>query len=430
MNDRTIRNLGRRAILQASAQGLCGLLVARSFASRLALAGASLPPVVARPAAAAKACIVLYLNGGPSHIDTFDPKPGAPTGGPFKAIATRARGLRLSQHLPQLAEQADKIAVVRGLASKEGNHQRAQYMLHTGYAPNPTVVHPALGAWTSKLLGDPNADLPSFISISGPSAQAGILGVEHGPFVVPRAGAIPENAGLALGVSDTRFARRVAGLDVIERQLDRETSDPLVAGRRAVYAKAIRLMRSPHLRAFDLSEEPAATRAAYGDSDFGRGCLTARRMIESGVNFVEVVLDGWDTHQNNFARVKDLSAQLDPALASLLRDLAQRGLLASTLVFCTGDFGRTPKINGNEGRDHFPGASFAVLAGGGIRGGIVHGETDADGANVVRDPTVVPDLFATVVKQLGIDLDTEAFSAAGRPVKVTDHGIPVAALVA
>jgi uncharacterized protein (DUF1501 family) len=196
-----------------------------------------------------------------------------------------------------------------------------------------------------------------------------------------------------------------------------------------VYAKAMRLMRSPHLATFDLSQEPASMKAAYGDSDFGRGCLTARRMIESGVKLVEVVLDGWDTHQNNFERVKDLSSQLDPAMATLLHDLQQRNLLGSTLVVCVGDFGRTPKINANEGRDHFPGASFAVLAGGGIRGGIVHGETDAEGSKVVRDAMTVPDLFATIVTQLGIGLDTEAVSAAGRPIKVTDHGMPVPGLV-
>ena len=427
MPDRPPPSIGRRLALNAGAQGLLGLLVARAFASRPAFADSAAPRP--RPAGPAKACIVLYLNGGPSHLDTFDPKPGAPTGGPFKAIRTRAPAIRLSQHLPQLAAQADKIALVRGLVSKEGNHQRAQYLLHTGYAPNPTVVHPALGSWTSKVLGDPNADLPAFISLGGPSAQAGLLGVEHGPFVVERPGTIPENSGLAVGVSEARFGRRIAGLDVIEHAAERETSDALIAGRHAIYAKAMRLMHSPHLSAFDLAHEPAAMKAAYGDSDFGRGCLTARRMIESGVKFVEVVLDGWDTHQNNFERVKSLSAELDPAMATLLHDLEQRHLLASTIVVSVGDFGRTPKINVNEGRDHYPGASFAVLAGGGIRGGVVHGETDAEGGKVVRDATSVPNLFATLATQLGIALDTEAYSPGGRPIKVTDHGMPVADLV-
>jgi uncharacterized protein (DUF1501 family) len=420
-------SLGRRGLLHGSAQGLFGLLVSRWVGSGSALADTATAPV--SPGAQAKACIVLYMNGGPSHVDTFDPKPGTKTGGPFKAIATRSPGLRLSQHLPHIAEQADKIAVVRGLTSREGNHQRAQYLLHTGYSPNPTVVHPALGAWVSKRLGDPAADLPPFISLGGPSAQAGILGVENGPFVVERAGGVPDNVGRARGISEARFARRAAGLDVIEHQFESESSDPMIAGRRAVYAKAMRLMQSPRVSAFDLSSEPLAIKAAYGDSDFGRGCLTARRLVESGVKFVEVVLDGWDTHQNNFERVKDLSAQLDPAMGTLVRDLAQRHLLASTLVVCVGDFGRTPTINGNEGRDHFPQASFAVLAGGGIRGGIVHGATDAAGAAVVRDPMTVPNLFATLATLLGIGLDVEAVAASGRPIKVTDHGAPVAELI-
>jgi uncharacterized protein (DUF1501 family) len=420
--------IGRRTLLSTGAQGLFALLVSRWLGDGVALADTA--PVVAAPTATAKACVVIYLNGGPSQLDTFDPKPGAPTGGPFKAIATRARGVRISQHLPNIAEQADKIAIVRGLSSKEGNHQRAQYLLHTGYSPNPTVVHPALGAWVSKRLGDPASDLPPFVSIGGPSAQAGILGVENGPFVVQRGGGIPDDVAFAAGVSEARFGRRVAGLDVLERHFAAETAEPMVAGRRAVYAKATRLIHSPRISAFDLASEPSLLKAAYGDNDFGRGCLTARRLVEAGVKFVEVVLDGWDTHQNNFERVKDLSAQLDPGMGTLLRDLADRHLLDSTLVVCVGDFGRTPKINGNEGRDHFPQAAFAVLAGGGVKGGVVRGETSPDGSQVVRDPTPVPNLFATVATLLGMGLDTEATAPSGRPIKVTDRGAVVPELIA
>jgi len=423
-------SIGRRTLLHTGAQGLVGLLVSRWLASPSALADSSSSAAPAPLPGRATACIVLYLNGGPSQLDTFDPKPGAPTGGSFKSIATRSPHLRLSQHLPHIAEQADKIAVVRGLTSKEGNHQRAQYLLHTGYSPNPTVVHPALGAWVSKRLGDPAADLPSFVSLGGPSAAAGILGVEHGPFVVQRGGGVPENVSFATGVSEARFARRTAGLDMLERHFDAETSDPMIAGRRAVYAKAMRLIHSPRVSAFDLATDPLALKSAYGDSDFGRGCLTARRLVEAGVKFVEVVLDGWDTHQNNFERVKDLSAQLDPAMGTLIHDLAQRQLLTSTLVVCVGDFGRTPRINANEGRDHYPQSGFAVLAGGGVRGGVVHGETDAEGAKVVRDPMPVPNLFATLATLLGMGLDVEAYAPSGRPIKVTDHGVAVPELIA
>jgi uncharacterized protein (DUF1501 family) len=338
-------SLGRRALLTASTQGMLGLLVSRFLQGSRAFADTATTTAPRAAPGKAKACIVVYLNGGPSQLDTFDPKPGAVTGGPFKSIATRAPAIRLSQYLPHIADQADKIAVIRGLTSREGNHQRAQYLLHTGYSPNPTVVHPALGAWVSSRLGDPAADLPAFISLGGPSAAASILGVEHGPFIVQKAAGVPDDVGHARGVSDARFARRTAGLDVIERHFEAETSDPMLTGRRAVYAKAMRLMQSPRLSSFDLSSEPAALMAAYGDSDFGRGCMTARRLVESGVKFVEVVLDGWDTHQDNFGRVKTLSAELDPAMGTLLSDLSQRHMLASTLVVCLGDFGRTPHIN-------------------------------------------------------------------------------------
>ncbi len=415
----------RRMLLRAGMGGLAGLLATRWLGTGEARA-ASDPRA---PPAPAKACIVLWLNGGPSHIDTFDPKPGAPTGGPFKAIKTRAPAIQLSEHLPHLAERADKIALVRGMTSREGNHPRAQYLLHTGYSPNPTVVHPALGAWAGARLGDRDAELPAFVSIGGPSASAGILGVQNGPFVVLKAGAVPQNLGTVEGVGAERFARRRAALDWAEGRFAQQTGDAKVEGRRAVYAKAMRLMASPRVAAFDLSSEPAALQASYGDSDFGRGCLTARRLVDSGVKFVEVVLDGWDTHQNNFARTTDLMKTLDPAFAALLADLGQRKLLGSTLVACLGDFGRTPRINGNDGRDHYPQAWSAVLAGGGIRGGIVHGQTDAEGAKVVNDPTTVPDLFATLATQLGMSPSETVESPSGRPIALTDGGKVVRALV-
>jgi uncharacterized protein (DUF1501 family) len=415
----------RRTFLRAGVGGLAGLLAARWFSSGDAMAAGE-----AAGATSAKACIVLWLNGGPSHLDTFDPKPGAATGGPFKAIKTRSPAIQLCEHLPRLAERADKIAVVRGMTSREGNHQRAQYLLHTGYSPNPTVVHPSFGAWTGFKLGDPNAELPAFVSLGGPSAGAGILGVQNGPFVVLKAGEVPQNLGGAEGVGPERFARRRTALDWMEGRFAQQTGDAKVAGRRAVYSKAMRLMASPRVAAFDLSGEPAALRASYGDSDFGRGCLTARRLVESGVKFVEVVLDGWDTHQNNFTRTTDLMKVLDPAFSTLLQDLQQRRLLGSTLVACLGDFGRTPKINGNDGRDHYPQAWSSVLAGGGIRGGIVHGQTDALGAKVIADATTVPDLFATLATLLGMNLTTTIESPSGRPIALTDGGAPVHALMA
>jgi uncharacterized protein (DUF1501 family) len=419
---------GRRRLLSYGAASFFGLLVAQTLRSREARAAGASPASL--PHAPATACIVLWLNGGPSHLDTFDPKPGTANGGPFKAIKTRAPAIQLSQHLPLLAEQAHNIALVRGMTSKEGSHQRGRYLLHTGYAPNPTVVHPAFGAWVSSKLGDAKSDLPEFVSIAGPSAGGGILGVQNGPFVVMQPGALPQNVSHAPGVGDARFERRKEGLELLEQRFEAETGDVKVDGRRQVYAKAERLMASSRIKAFDLSSEPAASVKAYGDSDFGRGCLTARRLVEAGVRYVEVQLDGWDTHKDNFNRTKTLMGQLDPALSGLLRDLEHRQMLGHTLVVCLGEFGRTPKINGNEGRDHYPAAWSALLAGGGIRGGYVHGQTDQDGSNVVSGSVAVPNLFATAATQLGLNPDATVMSPIGRPIGLTENGMPIKELVA
>jgi uncharacterized protein (DUF1501 family) len=377
----------------------------------------------------AKAMILLWMNGGPSHVDTWDPKPGTPVGGPFKAIKTKNPKLEICEHLPQLAAIGDKLSVVRGMTSKEGNHQRAQYLLHTGYAPNPTVVHPSLGAWTSRKLGAPAGGLPSFVSLGGPSHGAGFFGPQHGPFVVPKAGAIPPNVAYGPGANEERFDRRRALLESMEQHFDDETGDAMVAGRRAVYDKAVGMMKSLDVEAFDVSDEPESVRAAFGDTDFGRACLVASRLVSKGVRFVEVVLDGWDTHQDNFERTKKLMATLDLAMSGLIEDLEVRGLLKQTLVVWMGDFGRTPRINANDGRDHHPAAWSAVLAGGGSRSGIVLGDTGPDGDKVVKDPVSVPNLMATFATLLGMDPGETVLSPTGRPIALTDGGSAVAQLV-
>jgi hypothetical protein len=338
--------------------------------------------------------------------------------------------MTLSEHLPLLANHGDKLALVRSMSSKEGNHARAQYYVHTGYVPNPTVVHPSLGSWTGARGGNANVDLPPFVSIGGPSFGAGFLGVQNGPFVLPKAGGTPVDVALPPPVDRARFDRRLAALDAVERQFASRTGDGKVEGRREVYAKAVRLMQSPRLRAFDVSSETDATRRSYGDTDFGRGCLVARRLVEQGVTFVEVVLDGWDTHQNAFDREQKLMATLDPAFAALLEDLHARGLLGTTLVACMGEFGRTARINPNDGRDHWPQAWSVALAGGGVRGGVVHGATDADGAKVAGSATSVPDLLATMATALGLDPSHTEVSPAGRPISITDGGSPIRELFA
>src|SRR5579872_4819988 len=365
--------VSRRGLMQVGMGGLLSMFFAQWLDPRAAAAAGA-------PAPKAKSCILLWMNGGPSHLETWDPKPGAATGGPTRSIKTRVPGVEISATMPQLADVADRLAIVRGMSSKEGNHQRAQYLMHTGYAPNPTITHPSLGGWVSEELGDPKFDLPNFVSISGPSMSAGFLGVQYGPFVLNQPGQMPQNVAYAANVNDSRFDARQQALIMLDSDFAAQTGDIKVKGRQAVYAKAVRMMRSERLKAFDVTGEPDAIKTAYGDTNFGKGCLIARRLVESGVKFVEVVLDGWDTHQNNFDRVGKQAATFDPAMASLVKDLQQRNLLDSTLIIWMGEFGRTPKINGNDGRDHYPNAWSAVLAGGGVRGGQAYGQTDGDGA--------------------------------------------------
>jgi uncharacterized protein (DUF1501 family) len=372
----------------------------------------------------AKHVILLWMNGGPSHIDTWDPKQGK-VAGPHKAIKTNVPNVMISEHMPKLATKANKLAIVRGMTSKEGNHQRAQYFLRTGYVPTPTVAHPSIGGWVSKRMGEPASGLPSFVSLGGPSIGGGFFGVQHGPFVVQPPGAMPQNIAFAGDVDSERFEARKTLLSDMDESFGQRTGDLKVEGRRALYAKADRLMHANALDAFDVTKESESVRTAFGDTPFGKGCLTAARLVASGVRFVEVTLDGWDTHQNNFDRTKKLMGTLDPAMGSLLDDLEHRNLLDETLVVWMGDFGRTPRINQNDGRDHHPNAWSAVLAGAGIRGGTVHGETDAEGEKVVKDAVVVPNLLATIATVLGLDPSDTAVSPAGRPISLTDHGVPL-----
>jgi Protein of unknown function (DUF1501) len=383
----------------------------------------------------AKHVIVLWMNGGPSHIDSWDPKIGA-TASQHKAIKTRIPGALVCEPLGKLAERADKLAIVRSMTYKEGNHDRAQYLMRTGYSPNPTVVHPSLGAWLSQRY--PSASgLPSNIAVGGASRSAGFLGVSHAPFVIPKGGQLPDNIGLGPDIDKNRFDRRAELLAKLDAAFLRETQDGKVAGRSDVYTRAKALMTTPDLAALDLSGESDATKASFGDTEFGRGCLTAVRLVEAGVRFVEVTLDGWDMHEDIFTRSGKLLSVVDNGMSALLDELGKRSakgyaksILDSTLVIWMGDFGRTPKINAREGRDHFPNASSVVLAGAGIRKGQVYGATDAQGDKIASSPVKVPDLMATVCSLTGLPYGEMVPTPSGRPIGVTDHGAPVAGLLA
>src|SRR3954471_10688227 len=342
----------------------------------------------------ARACILLYMAGGPSHIDTFDPKPGRKTGGPLRAIPTSIDA-QISEHLPRMAAQMKHVALIRSLTAKEGNHDRARHLMHTSYSPAGGANHPAFGSQVAEAQARHTAGMPGYVTINGPGESAGFLPANYSPFPVNNPLRPVRYLGRARGVDGERFEHRLA--------LWRKLEDSYAAGRggefarshRAVGDEAAELMKARGLDAFRVQDQPDQVRDAYGKNEFGAGCLMARRLVEAGVPFVEVTLGGWDTHEANFDRLGKLSPILDRGMSALLGDLEQRGLLASTLVVWLGDFGRTPQINDKGGRDHFPECSSVLLAGGGVKGGQVVGSTDNDGAEVRDRPVTVPDLYRT-----------------------------------
>lgn len=414
--------LGRRAALGLTLSGIASLAAARlGLAAEERWGGAAgAPGGSPPPAGPPMSLIVLWLGGGPSQLETFDPKPGRRVAGPGRAIPTRVPGLSLGEGLPQVAEQADKIAVLRGVMGKEGDHERATILMKTGRRPEFGLVHPALGAICAAELPEEGTEIPRYVSIlgDGVASRGGYLGQAYDAF---RLGdPLEPLRDVAAAVPPERLDRRLADLEVVDRPF--AESHPAAHARAqhaARTARALRTMRSPQLRAFRVEEEPAALRRAYGDTPFGRGCLAARRLIEVGVRCVEVTLGGWDTHIDHFEANARLCAALDPALATLLRDLAERDLLRRTVVLCAGEFGRTPDINATEGRDHWPHGFSLALGGGPIRAGQGSGETGPDG-EAPPAPILVADVCATVLSAMGIDPAREHQAATGRPVKLGD----------
>jgi uncharacterized protein (DUF1501 family) len=391
------------------------------------------------PRRRATSCILLWLNGGPSHIDTFDPKPGAEINGPFTAIDTQTPSVQFSQHLPKLAAQAGRLAVIRSMTSAEGDHDRAYHFLHTGNARSETVAYPGLGSVVAREWSAEDGDLPALVALNGTAPGPGFFGVEFAPHIVGNLDAPLENIALPEGVSEERLDHRIGALEKFNAASARRFDGPRLAGQQALAARAVRFRRSPALKAFDLSGETPETLAAYGAAQaegspvpptFGKACLMARRLIENGVRFVEVTLDGWDTHTDNFNAVAALLAQLDPAFAALTSDLADRGLLEKTLVICMGEFGRTPQINAQMGRDHWSDAFSVVLAGGGIQGGRTIGGSDAKGEKVADRPVTVPDLYATLLSACGTDGTKTYHTPSGRPIKLAEKGSVVSELFA
>ncbi len=423
--------LSRRDLFRLAAAGFAAYS-SSGWLERLAAAAADDPQ-------RKRSCILLWMNGGPSTIDLWDLKPGHANGGPYKEITTSVPGIKIGEHLPKLAQQMEHLALLRSMSTREADHGRATFQMRTGYLPGGPIHYPSIGALISKELERPNAEMPGFVSIAtnrslSPEAfGSGFLGPQYAPLLVGENAnqRQPGSQGFdqALKVQNLdrpgdviaeRGDARVRLLDEMEEDFVKERPGVASEGHLTAYRRAVRLMKSSTVQAFNLSEEPASLRDAYGRSLFGQGCLLARRLVERGVPFIEVNLDGWDTHQQNFTAVKNLCSVLDNAWAMLLDDLKQRGLLETTLIVWMGEFGRTPKINQQQGRDHWATSWATVLAGGGIKGGSVVGKTSDDGMGVTDRPIAVPDLLATIGLALGIDIRSQNKSNVDRPIRFVD----------
>jgi len=423
-------HLSRRTLLGVGGGGL----MMSAIAQRLAWADEQGVTDAAKP----KSVILLWLQGGPSQLETFDPHPGGVYGGDVTAIDTSVKGLQISDLLPQTAEQMHLASLIRSVTSKEGDHERAVYNIKTGYRPDPTLKHPSVGAVLCHA-DQGGADIPRHISIvpNGFPGRGGYLGAAYDAFkIYDPAQPVPD---IRRSVTESRFEQRIADLyDVVESEFQRGRLRQLETTRtlhRTVTDGALRMMSSQQLGAFDVSSEPKEVRESFGDTAFGRGALAASRLIEVGARCVEVSLGGWDSHITNHSLQASACEKLDPALSALLKRLEERDLLDSTLVVCGGEFGRTPTINPAEGRDHWPHGFSVLLAGCGIRRAGVYGETAGkptlDPGKPMADiiePVTVGDLHATILTALDVDFEEELDTPIGRPMKRSE-GKPIKAIL-
>ena len=368
-----------------------------------------------------KSAILLWMGGGPATIDLWDLKPGAATGGPFRPIATSGNA-QITEHMPLLAKQMHHMAIVRSMSTREADHGRGRYYMHTGYVPNPNIEHPSYGAVLSHQLMHQREELeiPPFVSVGGGSIGPGFLGMAWAPFSVNSNGQV---RNLKMGLDDDRLMQRMYALDLIEKGFIGQNRGSAASDHQKILKKTLNLMTSKQMDAFKVASEPEEVKERYGATNFGRGCLMARRLVEQGVPFIEVGLGGWDNHQNIHTTLADNKLpEMDKAMSALVQDLEERGLLEDTAIIWMGEFGRTPRINGNAGRDHWARSWSVAVGGGGLKGGLAIGATNDDGTRVETEPYTSQDVMASVCKGLGISLQTTFTSRSGRPMKIANGG--------
>jgi hypothetical protein len=423
--------ISRRDFAAKTASSLLGVGLLGQYMSgtaRAAFEGSS----KLKQVATAKNVIYLYMSGGQTHLDTWDPKEGVETAGPTKPIKTSADGVRVSEYLPLTAQQMHHATVINSLSSTQGAHEQGNYMMHTSYELRGTIRHPAMGAWLNVFQGGGNSTLPNFVFIGNDSRHpgAGFFPAAQSPLFVSNPENGLKNVKLQPGLTEDKFQARMKLADELDKDFRSTFPHRNVKAYTEMYDDAMAMMKSEDLKAFDLTEEAPDLRAAYGKEPFGQGCLLARRLVERGVRFVEVSLGGWDTHNANFVAVPERCDTLDKGLSALIGDLNSRGLLDDTLIVLTTEFGRTPDINKNAGRDHYPKAFSAVMFGGGVRGGFVYGKTDNEGREVVENKVRIQDFNASIAYALGLPLDQVIYSPSKRPFTIADKGQPVVDLFA
>lgn len=415
----TADHFSRRTLLKAA--GMAGLTWLTPLGQLLAL------DAEAKKEARAQSVIVLWLQGGPSQLETFDPHPDSPIVYGTRAIKTSLKDAQLAAGFEHTAEILSNMSLVRSVVSKEGDHERATSNMKTGYRPNPTIVYPSIGAIVAHEMPNQKIEIPTHISILPGQwpARGGYFGAAYDAFKTgDPAKPLPD---LSARVNDKRRDQRMKSVSVIDQAFLHGRQPDLDANRtlhEQTMHKAINMMTSDQVKAFDVSQVPMAERLAYGDTEFGRGCLAAVRLVERGVRCVEVTLNGWDTHTNNHESQGKLVKILDPALAALMTDLKQRDLLDRTIVLCGGEFGRTPKLNPLEGRDHWPHGFTVAMAGGGIQSGRIIGATDPKGEKKEpENPVHVEDLHATILHALGINYEKKIITPIGRPIALSDGAV-------
>ena len=379
----------------------------------------------------AQSVVYLYMAGGMSHLDSFDIKPDNPeVRGDSGEAKTNADGVRVSKFFPNMAKQMDKVAVINSLTTTQGAHAQGNYFMHTSYTQRSSVQHPHMGAWVSKMLGSNSKTLPAYVKVGrgGNSLGAGFFSGKYGalPIGDPKLGL--QYSTLHKSVDQKIFNNRYTMLKEMNKGFADQYQQKLVKSYADAYDDAVALMSSSDLETFKIGSEKQTVKEAYGNNSFGEGCLLARRLVAKGVRFVEVNLGGWDHHNNIYDSFSEKTHILDQAMGALVADLSQRGLLDTTLIVLATEFGRSPVITERNGRNHYPKAFSGLLIGGGLKGGVTYGKTDAKGANVIENKVEVPDFNATIAHAMGLDVNHVEMSNSGRPFRVADKGKVISAL--